>query len=351
MDEADDKRQNLTSITITDNLDNLFAVKKDQVAVKVIDAPQENANFIDEDVEKSQAALDDEKAKLEEIKQSGQTEAATAALAKAQATVAALETQLAEAQAKLTELKAMKSTEASTTEQPATDTASSTDTSVAGTTIDNSVEIAAQEALIADVQAKLEAAKVEVQKAQEALAQAKTAEVQERMAQLAKVNAKGGLTAEAIAALGGTIKVEGQLVTVEFTDEDTMEALRGYTVNVIIYSSITDVKALTDDHFTKGIDNTATVQFNHDPNANLIKKTNKVTVVPPKEQTLPPTPPKPEEPKGDLPTPPKKLAPTPKPATPILPKTGSVETGFWSLLGLGLAALGIFALSKKKKDV
>ncbi|MDG3132642.1 isopeptide-forming domain-containing fimbrial protein [Streptococcus suis] len=390
IDEAEDKRLNLTSITITDNMDSLFTVTKDKVAVKITDTPTANANYIDEDVEKAQAEFDVEKAKLEEIKQSSQTEARTAALAEAQATVAMLETQLVEAQAKLAEVKVEKPTETSTTEQPAIDTATvdnsatvtepvvPTEPSTTVITVDNSAEIIAQEAVVAELQAKLATAKEQLQEAKEALANAKTdsevkvevsnqekivaakqkvldeakekqAKVQERMEQLAKINDKGELTPEAIAALGGTITVEGQLVTVDFVDEYTMEALKGYTVNVIIYSSISDVSALTLDHFTKGIDNTATVQFNHDPSDNLTKKTNKVTVIPPKpKDETPPPPTTPEQPKGELPpptTPPTSTTPPPS-SGPILPKTGTDENGMYTFVGM---ILGGFALTFRKR--
>ncbi|MGT2732914.1 isopeptide-forming domain-containing fimbrial protein [Streptococcus ruminantium] len=375
-DEAEDRRLNLTSITITDQLDPLFTVDKAKVAVKLTNAPTSNANYIDEDVEKAQAELDAEKAKLEEIKKSSQTEASAAALSEAQKVVARLETELAEAQAKLTELKTS-ATSATTESSSSTEVSAANPVDMIAT--DHSSEIAAQEVVIAELQAKLEAAKQRVQAAQEVLAKAKTpsevkveadnqekvvvakqkvldeakekqAKVQERVEQFAKVNDKGELTAEAIAALGGTIKVDGQFVTVDFTDEYTMEALKGYTVNVIIYSSITDVNALTIDHFTKGIDNTATVQFNHDPSDNLTKKTNKVTVVPPKNET-PPPPATPDKPKGDLPTPPTPpTEPTPPPSSgPILPKTGTNENGVYAIVGIILGAL-TFVLRKRKDN-
>ncbi|MGQ7567797.1 isopeptide-forming domain-containing fimbrial protein [Streptococcus suis] len=366
MDEADDKRLNLTSLTITDQMDNLFTVSPDKVAVKVTNAPTANANYIDEDVEKAQAALDVEVAKLEEIKQSAQTDTSAAALTEAQNLLATLEAEWTAAEAKLAELTTAELTEAPV-ETPAVDYAS---------------EIAAQEALMAELQAKLDEAKTQVQTAQAALSTAKTAAevkvevenqekvvaekqtvldeakkrqaiVQERIAQLANVNEKGELTAQAIVALGGSIKVEGQLVTVDFTDEYTMKALKGYTVNVIIYSSISDVDALTKDHFTIGIDNTATVQFNHDPSEQLTKKTNKVTVVPPKNDTPPPPPTTPEKPKGELPTPPTPPTTPPAESTPpppgkTLPKTGVAENGMYALVGMILGTLTLVFRRRKQ---
>ncbi|HEM3217932.1 TPA: isopeptide-forming domain-containing fimbrial protein [Streptococcus suis 2524] len=380
MDEADDKRLNLTSLTITDQMDNLFTVSPDKVAVKVTNAPTANANYIDEDVEKAQAALDVEVAKLEEIKQSAQTDTSAAALTEAQNLLATLEAEWTAAEAKLAELTAANTVTTSST--PASTTAELTEAPVETPAVDYASEIAAQEALMAELQAKLDEAKTQVQTAQAALSTAKTAAevkvevenqekvvaekqtvldeakkrqaiVQERIAQLANVNEKGELTAQAIVALGGSIKVEGQLVTVDFTDEYTMEALKGYTVNVIIYSSISDVDALTKDHFTIGIDNTATVQFNHDPSEQLTKKTNKVTVVPPKNDTPPPPPTTPEKPKGELPTPPTPPTTPPAESTPptpgkTLPKTGVAENGMYALVGMILGTLTLVFRRRKQ---
>lgn len=293
----------------------------------------------------------------------------------AKKTVADLEAKLEADNKVLAELKAASTTETS-------DATAETETSSEEVT-DNSAAIAEQEKVIANDKAQLETAKTALATAETALAEAKTtAEIQvdisnqekviaeaksvkekaeERqeklqasLTSLADVTPEGMLSDKAILALGGTIKVKDQLVTVDFSDEYTMEALKGYTVNVIIYSSITDVTALKDVHFTKGIDNTATVQFNHDPSVNLTKKTNTVRVVPPKGQTPPP-------PKGELPRipepKPKHLPPAnaPKdkkklPST--LPKTGE-SSSHLRLIGLGIVSLGSLAfymVSRKKRD-
>lgn len=371
-DQADDKRMNLTSLTVTDNLDALFTVKKEQVAVKVTGTPAATANFIDEDVEKAQAALDAEKAKLDEINASSTAAAAKDKVTEAQATVADLEAQLTQAKAKLAELKAAASTD--TTTPSTTDTTTTTSSSAPAA---DKAALAEQEKVVTDLEVKVTEAKATLTKAQETLATAKTeaevkveaanqqkvvdekqkaldqakdkqAKLQAKLAELAKVNEKGELTSEAIAALGGTIKVEGQLVTVDFSDEYTMEALKGRKVSVIIYSSIKDVKALKDIHFTKGIENTATVQFNHNPHSDLTKKTNPVKVYPPKPKTPTPPPTVPEKPKGELPTPPTPQAPTPKK---VLPRTGSTKSDIWTLVGLGIAGILAYAYGKKRKDI
>lgn len=270
----------------------------------------------------------------------------------AKKTVADLEAKLEADNKVLAELKAASTTETSSEE-----------------VTDNSAAIAEQEKVIANDKAQLETAKtaaeiqVDISNQEKVVAEAKSVKekaeerqekLQASLTSLADVTPEGMLSDKAILALGGTIKVKDQLVTVDFSDEYTMEALKGYTVNVIIYSSITDVTALKDVHFTKGIDNTATVQFNHDPSVNLTKKTNTVRVVPPKGQTPPP-------PKGELPRipepKPKHLPPAnaPKdkkklPST--LPKTGE-SSSHLRLIGLGIVSLGSLAfymVSRKKRD-
>lgn len=357
-DEAEDKRINLTALTVTDTLDSLFTVTKEGIAVKVTGTPEAGANYVDEDVVKAQALLDEEKAKLATLQ--GTTDSTTVPA------VADLEAQLIAAKEALQAL-----------------TASTTTTADGVDAVDNSAAIAAQEQVIAELEAALEAAKTAtpqnpsevalaisnqekaVAKAEKALeeATAKQAKVAEKLALLTQVNEKGELTPEAIAALGGTIKVEGQDVTVDFANEDTMEALKGYTVHVIIYSVIKDVKALTDDHYRNGIDNTATVQYNHNPDSKFTKKTNTVKVIPPRK-TTPPTPEEPTPPiTTEVPPTTTEIPPTTGTKVPpvgpstssktvksSLPKTGEAKSVLGILgVAIGLGALGFYALSKKKR--
>ena len=382
-DQAEDNRLDLSSITITDTLDPLFTVKKENVFVKITGNATAEANFIDEDVAKAAADLKDAEDKLKELKASSNKETALTELEAAKKTVADLEAKLEADNKVLAELKAASTTETS-------DATAETETSSEEVT-DNSAAIAEQEKVIANDKAQLETAKTALATAETAVAEAKTAaeiqvdisnqekvvaeaksvkekaeerqeKLQARLTSLADVTPEGMLSDKAILALGGTIKVKDQLVTVDFSDEYTMEALKGYTVNVIIYSSITDVTALKDAHFTKGIDNTATVQFNHDPSVNLTKKTNTVRVVPPKKNN-PPKGQTPPPPKGELPRiperkpKPKHIPPanTPKakkklPST--LPKTGE-SSSHLGLIGLGIVSLGSLAfymVSRKKRD-
>ncbi|MET3556892.1 fimbrial isopeptide formation D2 family protein/LPXTG-motif cell wall-anchored protein, partial [Streptococcus rupicaprae] len=369
-DEAEDKRINLTSLTVTDTLDALFAVKKEGIAVKLTGTPAETANYVDEDVLKAQTALDEAKAKLAEL-QGEETPAPTSTeLETAKQLVADLTQELATAQASLDALKATPAEDGATAETP-------------------NEAVTAQEQVVADLQSKLTAAQAAVtaletaqpeapavnpvnpaerqvaisnqekvvEKAEKALAEAKDkqAKLAEKLALFGQVNEKGELTAEAIEALGGKITVEGQDVTVDFSDEMTMEALKGYTVNVIIYTAIKDVKALTDAHYKGGIDNIATVQYNHNPDAKFTKKTNKVTVIPPRKTTPPPVvPPTPVPPTPVPPTPPttpdKPKVVTPKTPKSDLPKTGE-QVSILGAVGLviGLVALGFYGFSKRKK--
>ncbi|MFC5630309.1 isopeptide-forming domain-containing fimbrial protein, partial [Streptococcus caledonicus] len=372
-DEAEDKRIQLTSFTLTDLLDPLFVVKHEGIAVKVTEVPAPTANFVDEDVEKSQVALEQAKAKLEELRASLDQTAIKAELESAQEKVAQLESKLIQAKATLEELK-LKDTTSNSTESsaPAEETTPKP--------VDTSATIQTQEQVVADLEATLTVAKEELAKAQATVdsakaipevqvdlanqeqviakieqklaeAKAKQEKVNERLAQLTKVNEKGELTADALAALGGKVKVDGQQVTVEFDDELTMEALKGRTVTVIIYTAIKDGVSLIEEHYTDGISNTATVQYNHNPNGNFTKKTNTVKVIPPR-----PTPPAPEPP-APVPPVPTPEPPVPTPPTPpvnqkILPKTGATITAVWEIVGLivGLVSLVFYTAKKKKQD-
>lgn len=383
-DQSEDNRAKLSSITITDTLDSLLTVKKDNVFVKITGDAPADANYIDEDVEKAEA-------KLKEIEGSANGAEVAAKLEEAKKAVADFEAKLEADKAALTVLK-----ESSTSTSEGAETTDSTDTAEEATTeesatTNNSEAIAAQEQVIADDEAQLATAKATLTEVQSAVSAAKTnaelkveLENQQKvvdkkqaaydkakdrqdklvaaLAEFAKVNDRGELTAEAIRALGGRIDVVGQTVTVDFSDEYTMEALKGYTVNVIIYSNITDVTALTDDHYKDGIDNIATVTFNHDPSDKFTKKTNKVTVVPPKtpKEDKPPTPKTPDKPKGDLPDPKKPHNNIPPANTPTtskklpntLPKTGEQSSAL-GVIGLGLVGLGTLAfyvLTKKKRN-
>ncbi|MGV3294991.1 isopeptide-forming domain-containing fimbrial protein, partial [Streptococcus pluranimalium] len=380
IDNSIDNRTILTSLTLMDTLDDNLKVSR--VGVKVIDTPSittpaTDFNFIDEDVEVAKQELDEARQKLEALQKDTSTESQEK-VAAAEAKVTELQQQLSEAQAVLEQLKVSATTVETTTE-------SSTETTTE-TSENSQTQIQHQENVVAALKAQLAEAKLEVETVKAEIANAKTAEelkvevsnqqaivdkaqvklteaeakqklVKEKLDLFTQVTEKGELTAEAIEKLGGTIKVDGQNVTVDFSDEATMEALKGRTVTMIIYAEIKDVKALKDVHFSEGIDNTATVQFNHDPSVDLTKDTNKVTVVPPSPN--PPTPPG-NTPPGNTPpgntppgnTPPGNTPPTP-PANhkPNLPATGDSTTYLAVVLGVMSLGLGLGAwVMRKKRD-
>ncbi|RLU29725.1 hypothetical protein DIY14_08860 [Streptococcus iniae] len=362
-DMTKEKRQNITSITIKDRLDNNLKVTS--VALKITGQADAISNFIDEDYQEAKKALDEAKAKLEEITKATGT-ASQEQVTQAKAKVASLETQVKAVQSKLAELKVPDDT------APTTDSTAPSGSDGGKVLIDKSAEIAAQEKELAALTGQLNEAKQALEAASKALNEAKTpaeikveadnqqkviAKAQEafdkakekkdkvdaKTALLAKVTENGELTKEALTALGGkvTISADGQTVTVDISDEATMEALKGYTVSAIIYAKIKDVTALKDVHFKDGILNTAEVQFNHDPSQDMTKKTNTVKV----------TPPKPEGPKPQTPptgkTPPKH--PTPKtPGKPVLPRTGDTTSLIGAAIGTLLLGLGFVELKRKE---
>ncbi|APD32676.1 isopeptide-forming domain-containing fimbrial protein [Streptococcus iniae] len=362
-DMTKEKRQNITSITIKDRLDNNLKVTS--VALKITGQADAISNFIDEDYQEAKKALDEAKAKLEEITKATGT-VSQEQVTQAKAKVASLETQVKAVQSKLAELKVPDDT------APTTDSTAPSGSDGGKVLIDKSAEIAAQEKELAALTGQLNEAKQALEAASKALNEAKTpaeikveadnqqkviAKAQEafdkakekkdkvdaKTALLAKVTENGELTKEALTALGGkvTISADGQTVTVDISDEATMEALKGYTVSAIIYAKIKDVTALKDVHFKDGILNTAEVQFNHDPSQDMTKKTNTVKV----------TPPKPEGPKPQTPptgkTPPKH--PTPKtPGKPVLPRTGDTTSLIGAAIGTLLLGLGFVELKRKE---
>lgn len=360
-DMTKEKRQNITSITIKDRLDNNLKVTS--VALKITGQADAISNFIDEDYQEAKKALDEAKAKLEAINK--QTDdSSQSKVDEANAKVTELETQVATAKAKLAALQVPEYKDVPV------DPTKPDEPADGKVLVDKSAEIAAQEKVLADLTVQLNQAKIDLATASTALSNAKTAaeikveadnqqkvidkaqeafdkakakkeKVDAKTALLSQINAKGELTADAIKALGGTITIDGQSVTVDISDEDTMEALKGYTVNAIIYANIKDVAALTDVHYKDGILNIAEVQFNHDPNQDMTKKTNTVKV----------TPPKPEDPKPQTPptgkTPPKRPTP-PKPNTPILPRTADRPSLMGVVIGSLLLALGLVELKRKR---
>lgn len=358
-DKDEKNRIDLTHFNMSDTLDPNLMVAR--VAVEITSTtstiPEANFNYIDEDLEKATQELKDAQAKLDEISKAATSTDTQKSVEDAQAKVTDLENKLAEAEAKLAELK---------TTEPVP-----TDGTHPDSTVDNTAAITAQEAIITDLKGQLATAKTDLTVAQKVLSEAKTPaeikveldnqqklvdkaqeafdkadakakKVAEKANLLAKLINQGELTTSEMAELGiSTAKSQGQLVNVEITDKDTLEALKGYTVKTIIYSSIkpgTDLKPYLKD----GFENIATVSFNHGPNSTWTKDTKPVHVFPPK----PTTPDKPvTPPPGE--TPPRRTPPT-RPSRPILPRNGDNTNSLLIGFGALLAGLGFVGLKKKE---
>ncbi|PNY20394.1 isopeptide-forming domain-containing fimbrial protein [Streptococcus parauberis] len=357
-DKDEKNRIDLTHFNMSDTLDPNLMVAR--VAVEITTTkttiPEANFNYIDEDLEKATQELKDAQAKLDEISKAATSTDTQKSVEDAQAKVTDLEDKLAEAEAKLAELK--------TTEPVPTD-GTTPDSSV-----DNTAAITAQEAIIADLKGQLATAKTDLSAAQKVLSEAKTPaeikveldnqqklvdkaqeafdkadakakEVAEKADLLAKLINQGELTEADMTELGiSTAKSKGQLVNVEITDKATLEALKGYTVKTIIYSSIKPGTDLTP-YLKDGFENIATVSFNHGPSSTWTKDTNPVHVFPP----TPETPDKPVTPPPGK-TPPRRTPPA-RPSRPILPRTGDASATLAMVIGTVIAGLGLVGLKKR----
>ena len=139
-----------------------------------------------------------------------------------------------------------------------------------------------------------------------------------------------GKDLEAIATV--TYDETSNVVTFEISDKDVLEALKGSTVRLVLY---TNFKEGTDfAQFATGVPNTAKVSFN-----DKSKTTNKVVVTPP----VPVTPPAPNIPpaEGDIPK---------KPTEPgkTLPNTGSeVSTVLEVVAALAAGLAGLLVWKRK----
>jgi fmtB protiein len=133
-----------------------------------------------------------------------------------------------------------------------------------------------------------------------------------------------GKDLEAIATV--TYDETSNVVTFEISDKDVLEALKGSTVRLVLYTNFKEGTDFT--KFTGGVPNTAEVSFNHNPKP---KTTNKVVVFPP----TPPTPEKPQTPPPGGTVPPAE----PKKTLPNTGSEGSSIFGVLAALALGLAGL------------
>ena len=356
-----DVKTELNSFTVTDELEKVLKV--DRVAVKV------EENKVAEAIAKITAKIEKAESDLKELEGKETNGTFAKKLAEAEKKVEELTAQLAAAKEKAAAAPA--------TPAPASDSDAG-DATATPAPADNNAEVAALEASLKAAQAELEQLKadgakagnlatpeeqkVEQDKLNKNLEQLKESKekLEKALEAFTTVNDKGEITDEALAKIA-KVTVEGQKVTVEVTDKAVLEALKGSTFRVIIYSSIKDGADLSsylnkENNETK-IPNKATVTFNDKP-----KVTNTVNVYPPEPTTPPTTPPHtppttpgtpppttpdtPPAPKGDLPP-----APTPEPEKPknILPKTGTSATMVNEvIIGMILVLMGLLLRRKPK---
>ena len=358
-----DVKTELNSFTVTDELEKVLKV--DRVAVKV------EENKVAEAIAKITAKIEKAESDLKELEGKETNGTFAKKLAEAEKKVEELTAQLAAAKEKAAATPA--------TPAPASDSDAG-DATATPAPADNNAEVAALEESLKAAQAELEQLKadgakagnlatpeeqkVEQDKLNKNLEQLKESKekLEKALEAFTTVNDKGEITDEALAKIA-KVTVEGQKVTVEVTDKAVLEALKGSTFRVIIYSSIKDGADLSDPRYlnkenneTK-IPNKATVTFNDKP-----KVTNTVNVYPPEPTTPPTTPPQtppttpgtpppttpdtPPAPKGDLPP-----APTPEPEKPknILPKTGTSATMVNEvIIGMILVLMGLLLRRKPK---
>ena len=338
-----DVKTKLTNLTFSDEIDKALKVKK--IALKV-----ENAQFAS-----IQAAL---QAKLDQAKQELKDLAG-------QPTTGSIAEQVATAEAKVADLTAQ--VEAAKT--AAAEDAESAEKAAAVTTLEASLK-AAQDELTAlkenadksgglPTSADQKQAQEKLEQEIKSLEEAK-AKLDKAVENLSKVsNERGEITGDALSAFATVTYDEAtNLVTVEITDETILDALKGSTLRLVLYTSFKDGVDVSK-YVEKGVPNVAKVSFNHKP-----KETYEVKVFPPAPNTpppgpyTPPTPVIPPAPNGDLPPAPIPDKPKPKKPTPkvpeqpqpILPKTAAVDSPVMNLVGglmLGMTSLLIW---KRKKE-
>ena len=338
-----DVKTKLTNLTFSDEIDKALKVKK--IALKV-----ENAQFAS-----IQAAL---QAKLDQAKQELKDLAG-------QPTTGSIAEQVAAAEAKVADLTAQ--VEAAKT--AAAEDAESAEKAAAVTTLEASLK-AAQDELTAlkenadksgglPTSADQKQAQEKLEQEIKSLEEAK-AKLDKAVENLSKVsNERGEITGSDLSAFATVTYDEAtNLVTVEITDETILDALKGSTLRLVLYTSFKDGVDVSK-YVDNGVPNVAKVSFNHKP-----KETYEVKVFPPAPNTpppgpyTPPTPVIPPAPNGDLPPAPIPDKPKPKKPTPkvpeqpqpILPKTAAVDSPVMNLVGglmLGMTSLLIW---KRKKE-
>ena len=341
-------KTDLTSFTITDKIDSVLKVNKDRIALKV-----ENAQF-DKIKATLQAQLEQSEKELKALTGKSTEETSTETGKKEE--LKAVEAKVAELKAKLEAAKAAQPAKPAEITTPATPATAAEETTPA--TSDSSASEDKKPATsepsqdLASLEAELKAAEENLAKLQapaekeSELAPADKKQQQEKLEneikklkeaqtklqaaidKLSKVsNDRGELVGKDLEAIATvTYDETSNVVTFEISDKDVLEALKGSTVRLILYTNFKEGTDFT--KFTGGVPNTAEVSFNHNPKP---KTTNKVVVFPP----TPPTPEKPQTPPPGGTVPPAE----PKKTLPNTGSEGSSIFGVLAALALGLAGL------------
>ena len=339
-------KTDLTSFTITDEINSVLKVNKDRIALKV-----ENAQF-DKIKATLQAQLDQAEKELKALTGKSTDETSTETGKKEE--LKAAEAKVAELKAKLEAAKAAQpakpaetttpATPATATEEttPATSDSSATEDKKPATSepsqdlVSLEAELKAAEENLAKLQAPAEKEaelapadkKQQQEKLENEIKKLKEAQtkLQAAIDKLSKSsNDRGELVGKDLEAIATVTYDETEnLVTLEISDKDVLEALKGSKVTLVLY---TNFKEGTDfAKYQNGVPNTATVSFNHTP-----QSTNTVVVFPP----TPVTPPAPNIPPSEGEVPPKDPGKN-------LPNTGSEVSTLFEVIAvliLGLTGL------------
>ncbi|WP_049520661.1 isopeptide-forming domain-containing fimbrial protein [Streptococcus oralis] len=338
-------KTDLTNFTISDEIHSVLKVNKDRIALKV-----ENAQF-----DKLKAALQAqvEQAEKELKALTGKSTDETSTENNKKEDLKAAEAKVAELKAKLEAAKAAqpaKPAEVETPATPATSDSSATedkkpaDTETSQNLASLEAELKAAEENLAKLQApaEKEAELVPADKKQQQekleneiknLKEAQT-KLQAAIDKLSKVsNDRSELVGKELEAIATITYDESQnIVTLEISDKDVLEALKGSKVTLVLYTNFREGTDFA--QFATGVPNTAKVSFN-----DKSKTTNKVVVTPP----VPVTPPAPNIPpaEGDIPK---------KPTEPgkTLPNTGSeVSTVLEVVAALAAGLAGLLVWERK----
>ena len=332
-------KTDLTNFTVSDEIHSVLKVNKDRIALKV-----ENAQF-----DKLKAALQAqvEQAEKELKALTGKSTDETSTENNKKEDLKAAEAKVAELKAKLEAAKAAQPAKPAEAETPATqatsDSSATEDKKPADTeTSQNLASLEAELKVAEENLAKLQAPaekeaelapadkKQQQEKLENEIKKLKEAQtkLQAAIDKLSKAsNDRGELVGKELEAIATVTYDESQnIVTLEISDKDVLEALKGSKVTLVLYTNFREGTDFA--QFATGVPNTAKVSFN-----DKSKTTNKVVVTPP----VPVTPPAPNIPpaEGDIPK---------KPTEPgkTLPNTGSeVSTVLEVLAALALGLAGL----------